>query len=143
MKLSKWLHEESEQFSSMTMVLIISLHPRSLIKIIYKTPRFNLLHLQFYRENINIIFNWQHKRTYSRRYLNYLYYHHLSTKIGSIINLIDHASLLSHNTFLKNKFSLITQILRNSYPKYLIRYTFKTATKFQSKNQTVKTRSEL
>ena len=58
--------------------------------------KINFLDVQLIINNNNITFNWFHKPTFSKRYLNFHSHHLLSQKTGIIYGLVDRIFLLSH-----------------------------------------------
>jgi len=77
----------------------------------------NFLEISIISDNNKLHFDWYHKPTFSRRYLNFLSQHPDCQKRGTIIGLLDRAFLLSHPKFhRKNIIHIIEILLNNGYP---------------------------
>ncbi|XP_011861985.1 PREDICTED: uncharacterized protein LOC105558734 [Vollenhovia emeryi] len=61
-------------------------------------------------DNNKILTNWYQKPTFSGRYINYYSSHPLKYKINTIINLVDHAILLSDKKYWKQNIDLVKKI---------------------------------
>jgi len=76
-----------------------------------------------------IEFDWFHKPTFSKRYLNFHSLHLLTQKHGTIIGMADRAFQLSHPKY-QNFELVINTLLNNDYPLNLIFDTINTRLKF-------------
>lgn len=73
----------------------------------------NFLNTTVYKDNNKLITNWYRKSTFSGRYINYFSNHPMKYKINTIINLVDHAILLSDRRFHDSNVSIVKNILKN------------------------------
>lgn len=95
-----------------------SLHPR--LQFTMKEGvdgRLNYLDITIIINNNFLEFDWFHKPTFFRRYLNFESQHPLCQKRGTIIGLTDRAFLLSHPRFHKKNMELVVAILLD-YGRY-------------------------
>jgi len=111
-----------------TMVNIFnSYHER--LKFTYELENNNkisFLNTTVLRKDKILITDWYQKPTFSGRYINYLSNHPHQYKINTIINLVDHAILLSNDLFHNKNIELVKQILTNNcYPSELVNQTIK------------------
>jgi len=68
-----------------------------------------------------LISNWYRKSTFSGRYINFYSNHPAQYKLNTIINLVDHAILLSDAQFHNDNIMIVKDILENNgYPKHII-----------------------
>jgi len=73
-----------------------------------------------------LISNWYRKPTFSGRFLNFYSQYPMVHKKGTIINLIDEVTLLSHPKFHKENLDFVLNVLLdNDYPLQLIFSTIK------------------
>ncbi|XP_071573785.1 uncharacterized protein [Temnothorax nylanderi] len=97
-------------------------HPR--LKFTYELEKdncLNFLDISVYRIDNCLVTNWYRKPTFSGRYINYFSSHPLKYKINTIINLVDHAILLSDVRFHNDNINLIKSILLNNcFPASLV-----------------------
>lgn len=100
-----------------------SYHPR--LKFTYETElnnSLNFLNTTVCKDNNKLITNWYRKPTFSGRYINYFSNHPIKYKINTIINLVDHAILLSDQRFHDSNLKTVTNILKNNcFPDNLIK----------------------
>ena len=69
-----------------------------------------------------LITNWYRKPTWSGRYINYHSNHPLKYKINTIYNLVDHAILLSNDSFQQKNIELVHDtLLNNCFPEHIIK----------------------
>jgi len=100
-------------------------HNRLQFTMVFKNDRkLSFMDLMIEVVNDTVILDWFHKETFSGRVLLYLSNH--PHKIGTIYNLVNRASLLSHPSYQQKNLELsIRLLLANGYPTTLI---FKTIT---------------
>jgi len=88
---------------------------------IYIDGRISFLDLILQVNEGVIILDWFQKETFSGRILSFYSNHPNCHKIGTIYNLIDRATLLSHPKFHQKNIELCIKILRdNGYPLTMI-----------------------
>jgi len=98
-----------------------SFHPRIQFTIEIGHNMINFLDTTIIIKNNKILFDWFHKPTFLGRYLNYLFQHLLSQKVGTITGLVDRAFLLSHPEFHQKNLDFVVRVLlENDYPLNLI-----------------------
>lgn len=83
--------------------------------------KINFLNTTVLRKDGTLITNWYRKPTFSGRYINYFSNHPYKYKINTVINLVDHAILLSNDQFHGENINLVKQILiNNCFPSDLV-----------------------
>ncbi|XP_077282634.1 uncharacterized protein LOC143908746 [Temnothorax americanus] len=88
------------------------------------------------RDGDKLITNWYRKPTFSGRYINYFSNHPRKYKINTIINLVDHAILLSDDRFHHTNINIVKDILTNNcFPIKLVNKHIKNRLR-QLKNRT-------
>ncbi|XP_071578891.1 uncharacterized protein [Temnothorax nylanderi] len=97
-------------------------HPR--LKFTYELEKNNCLSFldtMVFRHDNRLITNWYRKPTFSGRYINYFSSHPQKYKINTILNLVDHALLLSDEQFHDDNISFVKSILSNNcFPDALV-----------------------
>src|SRR5580765_6586553 len=84
--------------------------------------KINFLNTTVLRKDGTLITNWYRKPTFSGRYINYFSNHPYKYKINTVINLVDHAILLSDQRFHDSNLKTVTSILKNNcFPDNLIK----------------------
>ncbi|XP_011869031.1 PREDICTED: uncharacterized protein LOC105562638, partial [Vollenhovia emeryi] len=99
----------------LVLTIFNSYHPR--LKFTYEIENdksINFLDTSIIRQNGKLLTNWYRKPTFSGRYINFFSSHPLNYKINTIINLVDHAILLSDEQFHSSNMTLVKEILTNN-----------------------------
>ena len=97
-------------------------HPR--LKFTFETETDNsmpFLDTLVIRDDGMLITDWYRKPTFSGRYINYFSNHPHKYKINTIVNLVDHAILLSDDRFHHKNINFVKDILANNcFPTKLV-----------------------
>jgi len=95
----------------------------------------SFLNTKIIRKDNTLITDWYHKPTFSGRYINYFSSHPHKYKINTIVNLVDHAILLSNEQFHKKNIELVKRILTNNcFPADLVNRIIKKRLGFLKQN---------
>jgi len=96
-------------------------HPRLKFTMEIGGTSLNFSEISILIRNRQLMFDWYHKPTFSRRLLNYHSKHSMMHKRGVITSFIDKILLLSHSEYQqKNFFFLINIFLNINYPLNMI-----------------------
>jgi len=122
----------------LTLASFNSYHPR--LKFTYEIEKdhtLNFLNTSVIRtDNGSLLTNWYRKPTFSGRYINFYSCHPYQYKLNTIINLVDHAILLSHEKFHTGNLSIIKSILKNNcYPENIVNKVVSKRLKFLKYNK--------
>jgi len=126
----------------LTLASFNSYHPRLKFTCeIEKDNTLNFLNTSVIRaDNGSLLTNWYRKPTFSGRYINFLSCHPYQYKLNTIINLVDHAILLSHEMFHAGNLSTIKLILKNNcYPDNIVDKVVSKRYKFLKSNKLKRT----